>query len=159
MKSATVSDIKKELKLKSEQELIELNLRLAKFKKENKELLTYLLYEADDEHAFVEQIKEEVEEFFEEINISSYYFIKKSVRKILRHIKKHARYSLKKETEIELLIHFCKQLKKMEPSYQNNVSLRNIYERQLYTIKKNFKGMHEDLVYDYQLELNKLKES
>ena len=76
MKAAKVSDIKKDLKNKPQPELLELCLRLAKFKKENKELLTYLLYEADDEAAFIQSIKEEVDEQFDEINTSSYYFIK-----------------------------------------------------------------------------------
>ena len=48
MKAATVSRIKKDISIKNHDELVELCLRLAKFKKENKELLTYLLYEADD---------------------------------------------------------------------------------------------------------------
>ena len=48
MKAAKVSEIKKDLKRKTQPELLDLCLHLAKFKKENKELLTYLLYEADD---------------------------------------------------------------------------------------------------------------
>ena len=46
MKTATVTVLKKELKYKSNDELLNLCLTLSKFKKENKELLTYLLFEA-----------------------------------------------------------------------------------------------------------------
>ncbi len=64
MKAAKVSDIKKDLKNKTQPELLDLCLHLAKFKKENKELLTYLLYEVDDEASFIQSIKEEVDEQF-----------------------------------------------------------------------------------------------
>ena len=99
MKAATVSEIKRELKSKSELELIELCLRLSKFKKENKELLTYLLYEANNENAYISTIKEEIEIQFSEIVNPSLYYITKSVRKILRNTKKYIRYSKIKETE------------------------------------------------------------
>ena len=46
MKAATVAQLKKELQFKSQEEIMELCLRLARFKKENKELLTYLLFES-----------------------------------------------------------------------------------------------------------------
>jgi len=49
MKTATVTQLKKELKHHSQAELIALCLRLSKFKKENKELLTYLLFETDED--------------------------------------------------------------------------------------------------------------
>ena len=49
MRSASVHEIKQELLTLKPAELVELCLRLAKFKKENKELLNYLLFEAQDE--------------------------------------------------------------------------------------------------------------
>jgi len=156
MKAAKVSDIKKELKNKTQPEILELCLHLAKFKKENKELLTYLLYEADDEAAFIQSVKEEVNEQFDEINASSYYFIKKSMRKILRNIKKHIRYSKKKETEIELLLHYCFKLKSFSPSINRNPALVNLYQRQFDSIQKSVSSLHEDLQYDYGLQLEKL---
>jgi hypothetical protein len=48
MKSATSAEIKSELKKSSPTRLVELCLRLARYKKENKEMLTFLLIEADD---------------------------------------------------------------------------------------------------------------
>ena len=116
-------------------------------------MLTYLLYEASNETAYIENVKREVDYEFEQINRKSYYFIKKSVRKILRNIKKYIRYSKKKETEAELLIYFCSELKKMSPSIDNNVTLQNIYNRQIEIIRKAISTLHEDLQYDYNLEL------
>ena len=158
MKAVSVVTIKKELKHRSTEELMELCLRLSKFKKENKELLTYLLFESHDEASYIETVKAEIDEQFENINTNSYFYIKKSVRKILRNIKKFARYSLKKETEVELLLHFCAVLKDFKPSIFNNTTLINIYERQILLIKKIVGTLHEDLQYDYNLELEKLED-
>jgi hypothetical protein len=123
MQTATISEIKKELNFCSKEDLIDYLSRLARFKKENKELLSYLLFEQSSEENYIQGIKEEVGMLFSEINVDSYYYIKKSVRKILRRIKTYSRYSLKKETEVELLIFFCAQLKRMKPSYSGNVAL------------------------------------
>ncbi|MDB9961720.1 hypothetical protein OAD62_06445 [Oceanihabitans sp.] len=156
MKTATVKQLKDELKHHSTDDLMHLCLRLSRFKKENKELLTYLLFEAHNEVDYIEGVKKEIDEQFEAINRDSYFYIKKSVRKILRLIKKYSRYSLKKETEIELLLYFCYKLKSFSPSIKRNVTLTNIYERQIALIKKNIVTLHEDLQYDYTLQLEAL---
>lgn len=156
MKAATVSEIKKELKLCSRDEAINYCLRLARFKKENKELLTYLLFESSDEERYVTNIKIEVEQLFSEINTNSYYYVKKSVRKILRRIKTYSRYSLKKETEVELTLHFCQELKTMRPTFKNNIALVNLYKRQILAMRKLISALHEDLQYDYSLILDDL---
>ena len=157
MKAATVHQIKQELKTLQPEELLELCLRLSKFKKENKELLTYLLYESADEATYVESVKEEVDRQFEEINTSTYYFIKKSVRKILRTIKKYVRYSDKKETEVELLIYFCNKLADFSPSMDGSKALRGIYDRQKEAAQKSVSALHEDLQYDFEDALSALK--
>jgi len=156
MKAVSVSHIKKELDHLTSEELTELCLRLSKFKQENKELLTYLLFEAHDEVGYIESVKAEMDNQFKEINTGSYYYMRKSVRKILKTIKKFARYSLKKETEVELLLHFCLKLKAMQPSIFDNVTLTNTYYRQLALIKKIVSTLHEDLQYDYNLKINLL---
>ena len=157
MKAVSVSNIKKEFQHLSSDELTELCLRLSKFKKENKELLTYLLFESHDEMGYIETVKAEVDAQFEAINTNSYFYIKKSVRKILRLIKKFARYSLKKETEVELLLYFCYKLKSFKPSIDHNVTLTNIYLRQLVLIKKIVNTLHEDLQYDFQVKIDALE--
>lgn len=156
MKTATVKELKTELTHQSQAELVELCLQLSKFKKENKELLTYLLYESENEEGYIESVKNEIDEQFKLINTSSYFYIKKSVRKILRIVKKYIRYSKQKETEVELLLHFCYVLKNMQPSIFKNVSLTNIFNRQVLLIKKSIATLHEDLQYDYNLELEDL---
>nr|WP_298923008.1 hypothetical protein [uncultured Allomuricauda sp.] len=157
MKAATVVQIKKELQHCSPEELLQLCLRLSKFKKENKELLTYLLFEAGNEAGYIETVMAEVDELFLDINTNSFFYIKKSVRKILRNLKKYIRYSGNKETEVELLLYFCKKLKEFRPSMNNNTTLRNLYDRQLAFVEKKVAALHEDLQYDYGLVLEELK--
>jgi hypothetical protein len=57
MKAVTVKELKEELTNYTPKELRELCLRLARFKKENKELLTYLLFESSDEALYIESVK------------------------------------------------------------------------------------------------------
>lgn len=156
MNTASITEVKKELKTLPKDELIAICLDLGKFKKENKELLSYILFEKENEQRYIDELKVEVELEFSNINFNSYFYIKKSVRRILKHIKKYIRYSKKKETEIELLIHFCKQLKDINPSIKNNQMLTNIYKRQLIMIQKALLKIHEDLQYDFEEDIEEL---
>lgn len=156
MKAASLKDIKVELTHKSTQELLDLCVHLAKSKKENKELLTYLLFESENEEAYIESIKNKMDSDFEAINIKTFFYIKKSVRKILRELKKFIKYSQTKETEVELLIYFCQKLKDFEPSIKKNPALTGLYTRQLDYIKKKITTLHEDLQFDYNQELQEL---
>lgn len=149
MKSATVRELKMELQDRSPKEVMDLCLRLSRFKKENKELLTYLLFEASDEPMFIESVKEEIDDRFELVNKKSPYFIKKSIRAILNHTKKFIRYSQNKETEIELLLYFCQKLKSFKPSIHRNKKVATIYDRLIDQCKKKITLLHEDLQYDY----------
>ena len=156
MKTVTIKELKEELSDCAPKDLRDLCLRLARFKKENKELLTYLLFESSDEVLYVEGVKKEVDEQFEQINRKSYRFIKKSFSKILRSIRKYSRYSQKKETEVELLVYFCTKLKKFTPSIQKNTGLQNFYDKQIIVIRKKAFQLHEDLQFDYNVELERL---
>lgn len=156
MKAVTLREIKQELHTLSTQEIQELCLRLGRFKKENKELLTYLLFESHNESSYIESVKSYVDEEFELINTDSYFYIRKSTRKILRNIKKYIRYSQNKETEVELLLYFCQKLKNFKPSINRSVQLQNMYNRQLLLSKKIISKLHEDLQYDYNAMLDDL---
>ncbi|MBU1013385.1 MAG: hypothetical protein KKG99_10285 [Bacteroidetes bacterium] len=156
MKAASIKELKLELSTRSQKELTELCMRLSKYKKENKELLTYLLFEEGDEASYIKNVKSEIKDEFKLINTASYFYIKKSVRKILRNVKKYVKYSKKKETEVELLMYFCTEFKNTVPYIEKNITLDNIYKRQIETIKKAISFLHEDLQYDYNQELKVL---
>ncbi|MFK7900660.1 MAG: hypothetical protein AB8B61_07875 [Cyclobacteriaceae bacterium] len=156
MKAATVKELKQELKHCSQEELVGLCLKLSKFKKDNKELLTYLLYEASNEEEYIASVKQHIEDEFEEINTSNYYLINKSSRKILRSVKKYIRYSQKKETEVELLISFCTALGNVKPSFNRSTKLTSLYQGQLAMARKAIEKLHEDLQYDYEEMINEI---
>lgn len=156
MKAASIHEIKLELSNTPAEQLADLCVRLAKFKKENKELLSYLLFESFDEQAYVENIKTEVENQFADMNTSNLYFVKKSLRKILRTIGKYARYASAAETEVKLLLFFCNRLKTSGIPIQKNPVINNMYLNQLKKITKLLDTMHEDLQYEYLRELKEL---
>lgn len=157
MKAVTVKIIREELNHRSQKELMEICLKLSRFKKDNKEFLTYLLFESDDEEQYIKGVKEYIDEQFDAINTYSFYYIRKSVRKILTQVKKYIRYSKKKETEVELLLHFCWRLQEISPSIRKSPRLVNVFERQLAMAEKAMSTLHEDLQYDYKLELENFR--
>ncbi|HET8858885.1 hypothetical protein [Marivirga sp.] len=159
MKAATLSEIKKELKHKTEEELLSYCLSIARFKKENKEFLTYLLFEAGDEDGYIQSVKNEIDVQFSDINNQNYYWMKKTIRKVLRLTRKYIRYSKKKTTEVELLMYFCQKLLELKPSIRENTTLNNLYERLLVTIEKTIVNMDDDLQYDYNLLFEELRKS
>lgn len=156
MKAESIVTIKKELQHASREDLLQLCLRLGRFKKENKELLTYLLFQSHDEDGYIENIKETLDAQFDGINTNSYFYMKKTIRKILRQIKTFSRYSITKTTEVELLIYFCERLNEIKPNIHRNKTLDNLYQRQIVAIEKKTARFHEDLQYDYQVRLDSL---
>ena len=156
MKAATVHDIKKELEGLEPESTQALCLRLARFKKDNKELLTYLLFEAHDEAGYVESVKREITEQFQEILNLTVYYVKKSLRRILRMVNKQIKYSGLPATELTLRIHFCHQIKERAIPIDKSAVLVNLYKQQLKKINQALAKLPEDLQYDYQSEIKTL---
>jgi hypothetical protein len=141
MKAVSVKALSQELLDRTPKELRDLCLRLSRFKKENKELLTYILFESMDEASYIESVKEEIDLQFDEVNRKSYYFMKKGLRRILLSTKKYIRYSQNKKTEVDLLIYYCSKLKKFTPSIKKNKALLNLYARQTEIIAEKLMTM------------------
>jgi len=157
MKATSLKEIKAELDTLHPVQIQELCIRMAKFKKENKELLTYLLFDAQDERAYIGEVKAQIDELFKEVRKGQSYLAKKTIRKILAGTNKYIRYSGIKTTEIELRIHFCKKLRKAGIPLYVNTTLGNLYLRQLDKIKKILSTLHEDLQLDYAGDLEILQ--
>lgn len=153
MKTASVSELKKELIHHSKEDLIELLNKLVKYSKENKELLHYLLFESDYEKGYIQKIKEEIGEEFDTLDTRSWKTMKKSIQRIVRMIKKHIKYSKVKQTEIELLLFFCQRMRQLKIRLDRNPVILNIYKRQLNAVNKAMETLHEDLQYDYLAEI------
>ncbi|MES2567046.1 MAG: hypothetical protein V4565_09290 [Bacteroidota bacterium] len=157
MKTATLHELKKELYELPPKQLAELCITLAKYKKDNKELLDYLLFEAHDKINFITGVKKEIDEHFEELKTqSNLYFVKKSLRKLLRIITKYCRYISDKALAAELHIYFCKKMKGSGIRYHNSQLLVNMYEQQLKKIRTLINALHEDLQQDYLSDLEQL---
>ena len=158
MKSSSVNEIKQELVTLKPAALVSLCLRLAKFKKENKELLTYLLFESHDEEAYLQSVKNWMDEAFTELPKSNLYLTKKTLRKILRITNRYVKYTGSAQMETALLIYFCLKMKASGIPYQKSQVLLNMFEHQLKKIKTVMMELHEDLQYDFQKDLAVLQD-
>ncbi|MBC7696719.1 MAG: hypothetical protein H7141_14875 [Burkholderiales bacterium] len=157
MKTVTLHELKKELHELPPKQLAELCITLAKYKKDNKEFLDYLLFEAHDKNNFISGVKKEIDANFEELkNQPNLYYVKKSLRKLLRIITKYCRYVADKALAAELHIYFCQKLKASGIPYHKSQLLINMYEQQLKKINSLINALHEDLQQDYLNDLEKL---
>ncbi len=157
MKTASISELKKELQELPPKQLAELCLNLAKYKKDNKEFLDYLLFEAHDKPNFILGVKKEIDAHFMELKLqSNLYYVKKSLRKLLRIITKYCKYVNDKALAAELHIYFCAKLKQSGIPYHKSQLLVNLYEQELKKINALIQSLHEDLQQDYMNDLEKI---
>ena len=127
------------------------------FKKENKELTGYLLFDADNERAFIDSLTAEIGLMFSQLPYNNYQ-LAKSLRKILRLLGKYIKFMASNEAEVEVLINFCRNYvqyvdKRASSSYK---PLRLIFTRQLDKVRKAITKLHEDLQFDYSQDFNNM---
>lgn len=156
MKTASIKEIKTELEHLSPKDLLTVSLRLAKFKKENKELLTYLLFEASDEQQYIKNIQELLHVQFTEVNVKNFYFTRKNLRKIIRTANRYIKYSDEKTTAIEILLYVCEEIRELKIDISKSTVITNLYASLVKKIHKLIGELHEDLQYDYKRLLEKL---
>ena len=149
MKTASVKEIKTELEGLSPAELLRICLRLTKFKKENKELLTYLLFESANEADYVKAVNELLAALFLTVNTKNLYLAKKTIRKIVRMANRYIKYSDSETTEPDILIFVCEGINELQLNLKKNTALLNLYAALLKRINKAVSAMHEDMQYDY----------
>ena len=155
MKLEKLSNIKKELQVLDAQQLSAICLRMAKYKKENKELLNYLLFNADDPMEYAESIKTSLQIDFITLQKHYYYSIK-TLRKILRLMNRHIKFTGSKQVEIELLLWFCRNFLAHADVKSSYKPLKALFIRQLEKIDKILIKLHEDLQFDYRIEFEAL---
>ena len=95
-----LKELRSTLNNASQKELVEIILRLAKHKKENKELLTYLIDFSASDDDYISMARKEIEITFADLNTRSHYVLVKSLRKILRLTKKYIRYAQSKKSRM-----------------------------------------------------------
>lgn len=142
------SDLKKELQHLSSAEIAALCLRMVRFKKENKELLTYLLFKADDPEAFVQEYKQEMDAQFKQLPGKSFHAVK-TLRKIATLMNNQIRYSGLETVKVELLLHFCHKYIENVYHHTSYKPLQNVFYRFAEKTKAAIQKMHEDLQHDY----------
>lgn len=158
MRIASVNEIKQELNTLKPSEVKELCLRLARYKKENKELLTYLLFEAHNDQQYVDSIRHEVDEAFNSLPNANLHLTKKTLRRILRSLNKYGRHTGSSQSQIEMLLHFCQKLKQSGIPIHKSAALENLYFQQVKKINKLLDTIHEDLRFDYAKQLRALED-
>jgi hypothetical protein len=156
MNAATVKEIREELEALPSKQLVDIIQRLARFKKENKELLTYLLFEAHDLSGYISGVRLDMEASMLDINPRHLYQAKKTIRKTLRLTNTYIRFSGSRQAEAELLMHFCNLLKRSGIELERNQVLLNLYSNQIKKIKQSIATLHEDLQYDLSKQLEEL---
>lgn len=152
MKAATISQLKKELVKLDPDDLLDVCLRLAKFKVESKELLTYLLLKAEDEIGYANELCNEIDQHLH----TSGRIHKKTLRKVVRWMDKSLRFSGNKETELHVRIHFCRRIKTKRISFGDCRVSANMYATQLKKIHKAIDKVHPDLQFDYSQQISEL---
>lgn len=157
MNSASISEIKKELQRLDADALNAICLRLAKYKKENKELLSYLLSDAHDEACYIRSVKEEMDTMFLELDGRNLYIVKKMLRKILRMANRQIKYSGIAQTELELRIYFCEKVNEAGVPLTAGTVLYNLYQQQLKKITTVLAKLPEDYQVDYASAIEALQ--
>lgn len=155
IKQYGLQEIKKELQQLNGKQAAELCLRMARYKKENKELLAYLLFDAEDELAFAENFKQDIGLQMSQVPSLSYQAAK-VLRKTLKQINKYAKFTGSKQVEVELLISFSRNYLEYVDRRTSYKPLRMILVKQLEKTKKAIVKLHEDLQFDYNLEFDSL---
>ncbi|HQQ94170.1 MAG TPA: hypothetical protein PLQ93_06420 [Bacteroidia bacterium] len=139
-------------------DLIELCIKLARYKKENKDYLDYLLFSASDRDRYLNDIKSDMELQFGSIDpAQNLYYIKKSLRKIQRSLNRFSKYFNDKAFTVELHLHYCKCLKNSNIPFRKSQQLVQLYERELIRILSLVSSLHEDLRADYAGLLEELQ--
>tara|TARA_R110002111_G_scaffold170514_3_gene236228 strand:- start:64 stop:537 length:474 start_codon:yes stop_codon:yes gene_type:complete len=152
MKAATVSELKKALVQLDHEELLDACVRLAKFKVENKELLTYLLMKSDDEQGYANELCAEIDQQLPSVKSMH----KKTLRKIIRWMEKCIRFSGDKETELQVRIHLCRRFVDRGISFGRCRVSANMYASQLKKIDKALQKVHPDLQFDFRQQMDQL---
>jgi hypothetical protein len=154
--AASLKIIKDELTRLTGKELTAVITALIKFRKENKELVTYLLFDSKDELEYIRTIKLEIENALEPVNRYNTRNSLKLIRKVLRNTRKAIKFSGKKETEVQLLLHFCIIIRQKNLPVDRIKSLQTLWTRCILNTGKAISTLHEDLQHDYGEELKLL---
>ncbi len=155
MESPKLHHIRKELNHLPKEVLAEYCLKIAKYKTENKELLNYLLFYSENNEQYIADIKNLLDEGFDNLPYSD-YTTTKVLRKLTRLMNKHIKFIGNKAQELELVLYFCSLfIEKSSPKTHHKPLIALLF-RQLKRIEKLIPKLDEDLQFDFQNEFTEL---
>src|SRR5206468_3600219 len=106
----------------------------------------YLLFQARDRDGFIVQVKAEIDSHFSEMESQkNLYYIKKSLRKLLRVLNKYCKYMSDKAATAEVLIYFLLKIKQARIPIHKSARLVNLFNSQEKKIRSVISALHEDL--------------
>ncbi|MBL7926347.1 MAG: hypothetical protein JNK61_05495 [Bacteroidia bacterium] len=154
-KAVSISQIKQAVQTMPAKQLHELVLRLARFKKDNNDMLTYLIFQADDTDAYINEVNETVTAWFLEMNKSNVYLIKKTVRKTIRLIDKKIKFAALPKVTVEICMHWCQCFLANNFHKKQATVLDNLYISQVKKMEKAYNLLHPDVQMDYSAQMQR----
>ena len=147
--------LKKEILKLDVKTLADICTRLAKYKKENKEFLNYLLFHNYDNQLYIDELKMEIKQCFEFLP-NTEFRIAVSLKKLLSKLNKHLKFVSDKSREAEIVCEFCNTF--IEKINMNGyyTPLIQILYRQYIKLRKIVDKLDEDLQFDYQNQIDSI---
>lgn len=158
MQPASIETIKAELKQLPPKQVFDLLLRLARFKKENKELLTYILFESSDEPGYLQQVKAEITDELVTIDGLPAYQYKKQFRKIQRKLNKPLKYMGSKAAAVELYMHMVHMIAAKKKTIFIRAFLDKMLQQYVTKIERLLPALDPDISSDIKRELRMVSE-
>lgn len=152
MRPASIQEIRNQLQHESQEALFDLIIRLARFKQENKALITYRIFDSIDEDAFVVSVQHMIRDTFSGINPAP-YLAKKTIRKAIRIGNQAIKYSGIPTTEISILLCLLDEMEQASVDIASSPVLINLAKGLFKRVHKCFETLHEDLQFEYRTKI------
>jgi hypothetical protein len=123
--------------------------RLMRFKRENKELVAFELFVRDEPEAWFADIRKECHATLDDMNTSHPYFMKKTLRKLIRTVKTYARYAGDPAIEAELLCILLEAFHQRRLHEHTADKIQKIVTDTQVRLQKIIAKLHDDLQYDF----------
>jgi hypothetical protein len=143
---------------KKDQVILKLTEQLFEFKHthKNENTVSAISYSNNQKNKSKENIKLEIDTYFENLVVFSFSNMLKKLRKALRIANKYIKFSGSKNVEVAVLIYLCIKIKPFTLQ-TTSTALLNLYNRQIIKIDKALLKLEEDLQYDYKTDIEAIQ--
>ncbi len=157
MKAASIKQLRTEIGNLPPHKLAALTERLIKYKKDNKELASYIIFYEEDEAGFADDVETALEEQFGLINFKTAFFAKKGLRKMIRIANKFLRYTPNKSTQARIIMDVLSRLALIPASLKKNTQIKNMQVSLLKKLDDILLQVHQDERHDFEKQLKEKK--